>query len=735
MIEETDILTLRMELAKGRMQEIVETESDFELLPYFKKQFSFCLFLFDLYEKFWLPGTEAISDAEVISDAEAMAGAEHSTSGPLGWVQKTDLHQLRERNKALYQDILPENYDTSYCNPDYAAKTLGEYAGVLCVAAAEMRAMIGACYENRLEELLIRAELMLELFGAFEEEMPSVSILQDILYWYVSDYMEVIMERRVASQVNPKDDYFTGIVMRGGKNSSNVAAGGYDLSDTVGGQSGQKPEDIRYLYAYGEYVTENEEKMAEYLSRLPEEKIGLIADTFTEGYRIGFVLGRKDLSKKKTVNIRYHVGFERIIRRAVLNFEKMGLRPTIYRQASSILEGKSMNRIGVYGGAANRQFDYDHKEDMGLILDKKLVSRKLEILKNAYEAQKDWASLHAGPAVMETFGEADFTPENKETSVKLSEKQQHLTVEYASGAGQITNEYIKGEERSFTIIAFPVPDIGEKFPEIFDETIRINTLDYNLYRDMQQKIIDVLDQGEYVQIRGMGENKTRMKVMLHTLQDPEKQTNFENCVADVNIPVGEVFTSPVLAGTEGTLHVSKVFLNELKYEDLELHFEDGMITSYSCRNFESEEENQKLIRDTVLFHHDTLPLGEFAIGTNTTAYVAAERLQIADKLPILIAEKMGPHFAVGDTCYSHAEDIPVYNPDGKEIIARDNEKSLLRKEKPEKAYFNCHTDITIPYDELGEVSVVRKDGKVIPILEEGRFVLDGCEALNEPFAG
>ena len=156
MIEETDILTQRMELAKGRMQEIVETESDFELLPYFKKQFSFCLFLFDLHEKFWL--------------------AENS-SGPLGWVQKTDLHQLRERNKALYQDILPENYDTSYCNPDYAAKTLGEYAGVLCVAAAGMRAMIGACYENRLEELLIRAELMLELFGAFEEERPSVSVL------------------------------------------------------------------------------------------------------------------------------------------------------------------------------------------------------------------------------------------------------------------------------------------------------------------------------------------------------------------------------------------------------------------------------------------------------------------------------------------------------------------------------------------------------------------------------
>ena len=73
-------------------------------------------------------------------------------------------------------------------------------------------------------------------------------------------------------------------------------------------------------------------------------------------------------------------------------------------------------------------------------------------------------------------------------------------------------------------------------------------------------------------------------------------------------------------------------------------------------------------------------MGEFAIGTNTTAYRMAKEYQIGAKLPILIAEKTGPHFAVGDTCYSHAEDTAVYNPNGKEIIARDNEKSLLRKD-------------------------------------------------------
>lgn len=110
-------------------------------------------------------------------------------------------------------------------------------------------------------------------------------------------------------------------------------------------------------------------------------------------------------------------------------------------------------------------------------------------------------------------------------------------------------------------------------------------------------------------------------------------------MADVNIPVGEVFTSPVLEKTTGTLFVGQVYLNGLNYENLEIRFKDGMVESYTCTNFKDEAENKKYIRDNVLKHHDTLPMGEFAIGTNTTAYRMARDYQIADKLPILIAEK------------------------------------------------------------------------------------------------
>ena len=203
----------------------------------------------------------------------------------------------------------------------------------------------------------------------------------------------------------------------------------------------------------------------------------------------------------------------------------------------------------------------------------------------------------------------------------------------------------------------------------------------------------------------------------------------------MNIPVGEVFTSPLLKGTDGVLHVSRVFLNGLEYKDLELNFADGMIKDYRCGNFSSEEENRKYLKDNVMLCHDTLPMGEFAIGTNTVAYVMAKHYGIGDKLPILIAEKMGPHFAVGDTCYSHGEDVAVFNPDGKEIAARDNEISILRKdeEKKDKAYFQCHTDITIPYDELGRLYGVTSEGEEISIIEKGRFVLSGTEMLNEAF--
>lgn len=680
----------RFELSCDRIKEIsgVQEVND-KYKDYFAKTAEFILSLTDIYNKV--------------------------QEGVFLQKNKTSVEELRKLNKALYADILDKSYESSYGNPEYACEKLGENFGqILSFLYAEIRSMIPYAFESKLEDIVIRMELFVEVYNIFmyahsDNEEVSRENVVEALYWFVSDYSETAAMWRVRTQVDAECDFATKIVMDS------------DLTD------------ISYLYQYGEYVSPEIEKMAEYLNTLSEDRIQMIADTYTEGYRIGFVKGNKDLSIKETVDVRYVLGFERIVKAAIKNFEKMGLKPTIYRASDSIFHKKGAYKIGYYGAIANKQYDYDHKDDIALFLDKKLVNRKLEVLKLAYEEVKEKAAKYAGPAVIEVFGEVPFTPVSKKEATSLNKEQQKLSAEYTGASADLVGKYIKGEERSFTIIAFPVPDIGEKFEEIFDETVDINTLDYLTYERIQATIIDTLDKADYVEIKGMNGNKTDLKVNLYKLANPDKETIFENCVADVNIPVGEVFTSPVLEGTNGKLHVSKVFLNELEYQGLEIDFKDGMISEYTCTNFDNEEENKKYVKENVLFNYESLPMGEFAIGTNTTAYMTAKKYDIANRFPILIAEKTGPHFAVGDTCYSRSEDVKVYNENGKEIVARDNSVSLLRKTDSSKAYFGCHTDITIPYDELGSIIAYDKNGNAYEIIKEGKFVLEGTEELNKAF--
>ncbi len=676
------MIELRYELAISRIREIQSEETVHQQFrDYFNKTAKFVLMIDEL--------RTALHDG-VYSSAE--------------------LSELEKWNHRLYEDILPENYDKSYANPAYACEKLGEeYGKLLSFLYTELRSAIVYTFEAKTEYLDILFELFISIYNQFEsEEAPNVKNIKEMIYWFASDYCDVFVADRIREQICPEESFAADIVMHS------------DL------------DDLRYLYQFGEYISENELLTAKHLTTLDEATIQKMADVYTEGYRMGFVNGGKDLSKKSTVNIRYVIGFERVIKKAIENFAKMGLQPIIYRSGVSALTKRQHLKIGYFGGIANKQYEYDHRNDQAIFLDKKFVERKLEVIHTTYEHYKKEATEFAGPAWIDMFGEKPFVPAQTPEAYKLSDKQQELARTFDSKQSQITNQYIRGDERSFTIIAYPVPEIGDQYEEIFNEIIRINTLDAKLYEKVQQTLIDELDQGEYVHILGGNGNKTDLKVSLYQLENPEKETVFENCVADVNIPVGEVFTSPVLEGTNGVLHVSRVYLNELQYENLEITFSNGMISDYNCSNFEHELENKEYVKENVLYKHPTLPLGEFAIGTNTTAYVVAKKYGIEDKMPILIAEKMGPHFAVGDTCYSWSEDNKVYNQNGKEIVAKDNSVSILRKEDLSKAYFQCHTDITIPYEELASITVVKRDGSKTVLLENGRFILEGTEFLNEP---
>ena len=664
-------MTERYELAKQRINELITEARGLDKFgPFFVSVSKYISGLADIYE-----------DIKV--------------NGP---IKGKTIEELRKRNDFLYGEIYKDNYKNSYLNPDYAYETLGEAGSVLCVVYAEIFGLIPYVFECDIEEIVIRMELFLEVYSNIKEaEKVNSEELKEIMYYYVFDYTEDESLKRIGKQLTLDNAYANKIIEN------------YDLND------------VRTLYAFGEYVGKSEEETFEAIADLDEDTVDLMSRTFTEGFKRGFVVSKKDLSKKKTVNLRYRLGFEKVAKKAIIQFKEMGLESVIYRAGYDIFSRGGIFKVGYYGGLANPQFDEDHKEDMSLILDGQLVTRRIEGIKASYEELKKEASEFAGPACMEIFGEDSFVPTECKHALRYGTKKQNLIRDFREKSSKITNEYIKREERSFAIIAWPIPAIGN-YKEILNEIITVNTLPVDKYEAIQQTLIDTLDKADYIHIQGQNGNKTDLNVKLADLNNPEKETKYENCLADVNIPVGEVFTSPVLKGTNGTLHVKEVFLNDLKFKNIELDIEDGKIKEYTCTNYDDEKKNREFIEENLLFHHPTLPMGEAAIGTNTYAYALAKKYDIFNKLPILIAEKMGPHFAFGDTCYSQEESVKVYNPDGKEMIAKENGEP----------YTYCHTDITIPYDELGLLEAVTYQGERIKLLENGRFVLNGCEELNAP---
>ena len=210
--------------------------------------------------------------------------------------KEASLEELRKLNKSLYAPAMKENYDNTFLNPAYAVKHLGEeYGRMLSFLASELFGMIPCVYERKLYELTIRMELFVEVYSAFiyayEETntLPPSEEIRKIIYWFVSDYQDVALEERIGEQLGINRSIADGIVFEG------------DLND------------LRYLYRYGEYVTDNEERLAQFMNSLPEEEIKRMADTYTEGYRIGFETTNKDISKKKTVAVYYQLGFERLI--------------------------------------------------------------------------------------------------------------------------------------------------------------------------------------------------------------------------------------------------------------------------------------------------------------------------------------------------------------------------------------------------------------------------------------
>ena len=616
------------------------------------------------------------------------------------YLSEKTIDELKQENFEIHCQKLPEHYKNSFANPKYSCKHFGpllaQTNSLLFMNIVSLSGICNTYHQIYMEKFLkLYAKYFLAWMKRIKRTKQNFRSVELLKVYIEHIYKEMAEGFAIQYKMKYSQDFTY-------------------YSDWI---KNANLNDLRYLFYYGNYITEDDIKTAEFLNSLPQEKIDKVMHQTAKAYIQGFDEGRKDYTKKKTVILYFRNGMERLARSLMIELEtKYNLKTLIASVSSSDY---------------SQQLEYDHRFSSAMFLDKKYVDKYIKEIEICCENNKTIINDVSGVIAFDPFGEEPFAPRVNRRAWKYTEAQIQLSKEMRSAYSQIFSKYYKRSENSFCIIGFPTPKIGKNFTEIFDQTIDINMLDNDLWQGIQQHMIDVLDKAEKVIVKGRKKNKTDIVVNLHPLKNKKTESNFANCGATVNIPVGEVFTTPKLKGTNGILHLPKTFLRELLYKNLELTFKNGRITDYNCKNYKTTEANKKYIEENLIFPHKSLPLGEFAIGTNTLAYAMAKKYKIVHLLPILIIEKMGPHFAIGDTCYSREEDTPVFNPDGKEIISRDNEQSILRKKDPMKAYTNIHLDITLPYDEIGLIQAVMKDGKTVSIIKKGKFVLEGTVELNK----
>ncbi len=610
------------------------------------------------------------------------------------YLESTSFENLLKENNEFFHELKPGNYKTSYGNPEFCIEKLGDGMGQLfSFLYAGLREYVGYAVTHQRSKIEAYNHVFVMVYEKIHSGNYDYEEIKGIIKKFQKDYLMDFCEESTAEMLSGAINKYADIAEKA------------DLSD------------LKYLFKYGKYISENEIQYANFLLRYDENKIKQMSKLTVDAFLYSFKRDNKDMKNRNAVRLVYNIGQEPLLKHLISELKSRGYEPF-----TTMVETTKVNR----------QYPYDHRFDNAIYLDQDFAKLQMECYEKGMEANKGIVDKYCGIIYFENFGESAFSPEDKKDNLKLSEEQSKLLHRINSFNGTVRNKYIPKEESSFCMIAFPTPEIGERFEEIFEDILRINTLDNGEYELLQQKIVDALDRADYVHIKGKGKNRTDIKVKCFEIKNPEKETNFLNCTADANIPVGEVYTTPKLEGTNGILHIEDTYLEGLKYTDLELTFQDGYVVEYNCRNFNNPEENKKYIEENLLFPHKTLPLGEFAIGTNTLAHVVAKKYDILNIMPVLIVEKMGPHFAIGDTCYSKCEDLPVYNMlDHKEIISRDNEKSIIRKTDEEAAYTYCHTDITLPYESILFISAVMCNSDKVDIIREGKFVLPGTESLNK----
>lgn len=593
---------------------------------------------------------------------------------------------LKAMEKAFCGAI--ENYDHCFSNPAFLQALGFDQPGLLSV-----------------------------LFQFFNHSLRDVILARPINVWDKSDLLVAIKDyfkNRDVAQLQDAFDQFcikTQMLVETTRMKELVDAD--NLFARV--LASARPDQMDWMIAYGLPVTQQELDYCRFWFSLPKAELHRIARHIVKAFLHGFLSQSRDRAGRSRVRLHFALGQEALAQQVVGFLAEEGLE--------AIAAAPSCTGF-------SPQYHADHRHDLAANQDPDCYA----IQTRAYQAALDCYQ----PQLLDTcgfirIGAFGRDPQARQPSAHaFRPSPEALQMHHAQMTTRRSAEahVLRPDTLSFCSVVFPDVHIGQRFPEVFKAFVKLNTQDPQPFELIQKELIDLLDPCVAIRIKGQNGNQTDLHVSLQPLANPDRETNFLNCGGDLNIPHGELFTTPQLKGTQGLLHVRDIYLKDQHYLDLKLWFEDGRVRDYNCSNFEDPAANRQHVFETLLQSTNNAPMGELSIGTNTLAFKTAKDFGLTKLLPILLAEKMGPHIAVGDPCFARGEDSPVFNLyGGKEMTARDNELTGQRHHGDD-CYVNFHTDITLPYDQVGLFEGLLEDGSTVVILRDGRYLPLSAAALN-----
>ena len=129
----------------------------------------------------------------------------------------------------------------------------------------------------------------------------------------------------------------------------------------------------------------------------------------------------------------------------------LGLRATSCRNAVGVVTRETCKN-GFYS-KKQLQYEADHWYDKGLFFNKKYVERKLDVIKNVYEQDKEMTSSFAG-CVLVNMEEKKASLQAQAEAIHLNEKQESLQALLDSKMEELTYKYLL-KELNIAVVDIP----------------------------------------------------------------------------------------------------------------------------------------------------------------------------------------------------------------------------------------------------------------------------------------